>query len=206
MVTFPLPLPAKPIILASSSPRRRQLLAQIGLKFQVQASHANEEVAEDLSPVEIVKQLAMRKAAEVARQYQEALVIGADTIVVLDNHILGKPDSPAAAVEMLATLSGRIHQVYTGFAIIDRPSDRALLEAEMTNVSFRRLARAEIEDYVATGETLDKAGAYGIQDFSAVFSDRIEGCFYNVVGFPLTKFYLSFRDFLQEIDGRQGGR
>ena len=205
MVNFPLPLPAKPIILASSSPRRRQLLAQIGLKFHVQASHANEEVAEDLSPVAIVKELATRKAAEVARQHREALVIGADTIVVLDDRILGKPDSPAAAGEMLATLSGRGHQVYTGFAIIDQPSDRIRVEAEMTNVSFRRLERAEIEAYIATGEAFDKAGAYGIQDFSAVFSDRIEGCFYNVVGFPLTKFYLAFKNFLQEIDGRQGG-
>jgi len=146
-------------------------------------------------PQEMVLQLAQRKALAVAARHLEAMVIGADTTVVLQQEILGKPASPAEAADMLGRLSGRTHQVYTGFVIVDRPSLRLCSGVEKTDVTFRQLSPAEIARYVESGAAMDKAGAYGIQDFSAIFTERIEGCFYNVVGFPLTRFYLSLREF-----------
>ncbi len=195
---FPFPLPDKPIILASSSPRRAELLQKIGLEFTVVPSAAPEDDLLHLPPPEMVKHLAQRKAKMVAEKYGNALVIGADTTVVLDEHILGKPVSPARAREMLAMLSGRTHQVYTGFALVDNSTQRMISEVEKTEVTFRRLSAHEIAAYVASGAARDKAGAYGIQDFSAVFAERLEGCFYNVVGFPLTRFYLALQRLLQD--------
>lgn len=194
---LPFALPDKPLILASSSPRRAELMRKIGLVFEVQASAAPEEDLLHCPPHEMVQQLAQRKALAVAEEHERALVIGADTTVVLDQQILGKPASPAHAREMLAKLSGRTHQVYTGFAIVDKPSQRMMCGVENTSVTFRRLSPGEIAAYVDSGEALDKAGAYGIQDFSAVFAERIEGCFYNVVGFPLARFYLALQEFLE---------
>ncbi len=193
---FPFPLPHKPIILASSSPRRAELLKKIGLEFRVHPSAVAEDDLLHLAPLAMVKALAERKALAVARQFENALVIGADTTVVLAEKILGKPESPAAACEMLVLLSGKTHCVYTGFTLVDRPSQRMITQAEKTEVTFRALSLPEIAAYVNSGAALDKAGAYGIQDFSAVFTERINGCFYNVVGFPLTRFYLALREFL----------
>ncbi|MEK7728540.1 MAG: Maf family protein [candidate division KSB1 bacterium] len=193
---FPFALPNKPIILASSSPRRAELLKKIGLAFRVHPSAVAEDDLLNLAPVAMVKALAERKALSVAQQYEHALVIGADTTVVLTEKILGKPESPAAAREMLALLSGKTHVVYTGFTLVDRPSRRTITQVEKTEVTFRELEAEEIAAYVNTGAAQDKAGAYGIQDFSAVFTERINGCFYNVVGFPLTRFYLALREFL----------
>ncbi len=195
---FPFPLPDKPLVLASSSPRRAELLKKIGLDFRVHPSAVYEDDLLHLDPLAMVNALAQRKAATVGQQYERALVIGADTTVVLAGKNLGKPESHAEACEMLATLSGKTHLVYTGFALLDRPSDRSINEVEKTEVTFRRLSTAEIEAYVSTGAAMDKAGAYGIQDFSAVFTERINGCFYNVVGFPLTRFYLALRSLAQE--------
>ncbi|MGH7497111.1 MAG: Maf family protein [bacterium] len=194
---LPFSLPDKPLILASSSPRRAELLRRIGLACEVQASAAPEDDLLHCPPREMVQLLAERKALTVAEKYERALVIGADTTVVLDQQILGKPASPAHAREMLAMLSGRTHQVYTGFALLDQPSRRLMTGVEDTSVTFRRLSPREIAAYVDTGAALDKAGAYGIQDFSAVFTERIEGCFYNVVGLPLTRFYLALQKFLE---------
>lgn len=194
---LPFALPDKPIILASASPRRAELLQKIGLPFTVQPSAAPEDDLGHCPPPEMVQQLALRKALAVAGQHERALVIGADTTVVLDQQIFGKPSSPAQAREMLARLSGRTHQVYTGFALIDKPSQRAAAGVEKTEVTFRHLAPREIAAYVDSGAALDKAGAYGIQDFSAVFTARIDGCFYNVVGFPLPRFYLALQKFVE---------
>ena len=195
---FPFPLPDKPIVLASASPRRAELLKKIGLEFTVQPSAAPEDDLLHLAAPEMVLQLAQRKALAVAAQFANALVIGADTTVVLDDRIIGKPESPGQAADMLAELSGRTHQVYTGIALVGRPGPRIVDGVEKTEVTFRRLAPAEIAAYVATGAAMDKAGAYGIQDFSAVFTERINGCFYNVVGFPLTRFYLALQGFLAD--------
>lgn len=195
---FPFHLPPKPIILASSSPRRAELLKKIGLAFHVHPSAVDEDDLLHLAPVAMVEALAQRKAAAVAQAYEHALVIGADTTVVLDDVILSKPASHEDACEMLAKLSGRTHIVYTAFALLDRPSDRRLTTTESTEVTFRNLNAQEIAAYVSTGAAMDKAGAYGIQDFSAVFTERINGCFYNVVGFPLTRFYLALQDFVRE--------
>jgi septum formation protein len=184
-------LAEKKIYLASASPRRAQILSLLGLKFAILPSEIDEESVFSDNPVQHVLYLSRAKAEKVALQIPEGLVIGADTIVVLDGSILGKPADGKDACAMLQRLSNRRHQVFTGFTIIDKPGGRVLSDFEVTSVQFRKLAKWEIEAYVATGHSMDKAGAYGIQDESAVFSDRIEGCFYNVVGFPVTKFYLS---------------
>jgi septum formation protein len=192
---LPLSLPDKPIILASASPRRAEILKKIDLAFTVQPSAVDENMASTLPPAEHAIELAKRKAEAVAEGIADGIVIGADTIVVLGRHILGKPASEAEAGDMLRLLSGKTHRVFTGFAIIDRPSNRAATGVEMTEVTFRKLDEAEINAYVRSGEAIDKAGAYGIQDTSAVFAERLNGCFYNVVGFPLTRFYMALRAF-----------
>jgi septum formation protein len=192
---LPIALPDKPIILASASPRRAEILKMIGLDFAVRPSDIDENNAAMLPPAEYALDLAKRKARTVAVEVTSGLVIGADTIVVLGNEILGKPSSKDEACEMLRRLAGRTHRVFTAFALIDRPSNREATGIEMTEVAFRALEEAEIVAYVRSGAAMDKAGAYGIQDASAVFAERINGCFYNVVGFPLTRFYLTLRAF-----------
>ncbi len=179
----------RPVVLASKSPRRRQLLQQVGLQFIVDA-HEVEEILEDgRDPAELARELAIHKARAVARNYGEAFIIAADTIVVLRRRILGKPESPEQAAAMLRRLSGCTHRVYTGFAVIQRPENTTIADVDCTRVTFRRLDEEEIAAYIATGSPMDKAGAYGIQDLSALFVEKIDGCFYNVVGFPLAKFY-----------------
>jgi len=191
----------KRLILASSSPRRQHLLRQLGLEFEIRTSGVDEESNGSDDPVEHVRTLSFQKAESAARQVPAGIVIGADTIVVLDGHILGKPKNPENAVDMLQRLSGRTHEVFTGFTLYDRPSDRSVTEVERTMVTFRTLSLQEIRAYVATGSPMDKAGAYGIQDdFGAIFVESIHGCFYNVVGFPLTKFYLSLQQFLKNLE------
>ena len=192
---LPLFLPDKPIILASASPRRAEILTKLGLAFTVRPSAIDENLAESLPPAEYAVELAERKARAVAAEISTGVIIGADTIVVLGKEMLGKPRSEAEAHEMLRRLSGRTHRVFTGFTILDRPSNRHASGVEMTEVTFRELEEAEIAAYVRSGDAMDKAGAYGIQDLSAVFAERLNGCFYNVVGFPLTRFYLTLRAF-----------
>ncbi|HEX9652136.1 MAG TPA: Maf family protein [bacterium] len=193
-------LNGKRLILASGSPRRSQLLKLIGLDFEVIDSKVNERDEEYTIPEVHVLELAQKKAQKVAENITDGIIIGADTIVVLDNEILGKPDSATAAQKMLRQLSGQTHRVYTGFALIERPSGTILSDYEQTQVTFREIADDEIAHYVATESPLDKAGAYGIQDQSAVFVSRIDGCFYNVMGFPLAKFYWRLQSFLKSND------
>jgi septum formation protein len=192
---MPFTLPDKPIILASASPRRAEILTKLGLAFTIRPSAIDENLAESLPPAEYAVELAERKARAVAAEISTGVIIGADTIVVLGKEMLGKPRSKTEAHEMLRRLSGRTHRVFTGFTILDRPSNRRASGVEMTEVTFRELEDAEIAAYVQSGEAMDKAGAYGIQDLSAVFAERLNGCFYNVVGFPLTRFYLTLRAF-----------
>ena len=186
----------KNLILASRSPRRLQLLKQIGMSPTVIPCDIPEVFDPSRSAEENASSLALQKALHVAREVPDGVVIGADTIVVLGGEMLGKPDGPRDAVRMLRSLSGRTHSVVTGFALVDRPSGRRTTGAERTDVTFRRLPAEEIEEYVAGGSPLDKAGAYGIQDdYGAVFVTRIEGCFYNVVGLPLSRFHTALQEF-----------
>ncbi|MGA7159493.1 MAG: Maf family protein [Bacteroidota bacterium] len=189
----------KPIILASRSPRRIQLLRQIGLSFTAQESGVDEYIADGTSPEEAVRKLSLEKADHVARRLRNGIVIGADTIVVLHGEILGKPSSKEDAVSMLSKLGGKTHTVFTGFALVDAESKKSYVDHEQTEVTFRELGKEEIKRYVESGSPMDKAGAYGIQDdYGAVFVERINGCFYTVVGFPLSKFYSALNLFLEE--------
>lgn len=188
-----------PLILASTSPRRSYLLRQIGLEFDVRPSHIDENLPDTMSPEEHVSILSARKAEEVASHVAHGIILGADTIVVLDDAILNKPISPDEAVRMLTLLSGRKHEVFTGITLIDVPSHRREQAIEKTDVWFRSLDPEEIRMYVQTGSPMDKAGAYGIQDdYGAVFVEKIHGCFYNVVGLPLSRFYLIYHKLTQE--------
>lgn len=179
------------IILASASPRREALLARMGLPFRVEPSTVPEEQAPRTShPGALTEKAALDKAQEVAARLVDGLVLGADTVVVIGVHALGKPSSAAQAREMLQHLSGATHRVYTGLALVQVKGGRVTRQRtahEMTRVTMRRLDTREIEAYIATGEPLDKAGAYGIQGRGALLVERVEGCYYNVVGLPLAR-------------------
>jgi septum formation protein len=191
----------RPLILASQSPRRKILLKQIGLKFRVIPSHVSEALSPNESPGDNAKRIAIDKASEVAARLQKGIVIGADTIVVLDHHVLGKPTSKDDAKRMLKLLSGREHSVYTGFALIDVESKKHVAGVEETKVRFRKLDEKEIVSYIDSGSPMDKAGSYGIQDdFGAVFVEKVNGCFYNVVGFPLARFYSTLQRFIAYLE------
>ena len=193
------------VILASQSPRRANLLKQIGLQFTVQPSGIHEMIHDDLSYEDNVKQLALHKAQDVAGKISDGVVIGSDTIVVINGKILNKPESKDEAYAMLSELSGKTHGVYTGFALVDVKSKKFYIDYEKTEVTFRRLSDAEITSYIATGSPMDKAGAYGIQDdFGAVFVEKIDGCYYTVVGFPLAKFYTAFTRFVIDLGYMKG--
>jgi septum formation protein len=188
------------LILASSSPRRAALLRQIGFAFEVIPSGIDEELNGCNSPVQSVLHLSERKARRVAEQARSGIIVGADTVVILDGHRLGKPRDRQEAKDMLWRLSGKEHLVYTGFTLLHVPSERETSDYEVTRVKFRPLEEDEVHSYVRSGSSLDKAGAYGIQDdYGAVFVERIDGCYYNVMGFPLTKFYLSWKEFVRSL-------
>ena len=184
------------LILASASPRRRELLTQAGFSFQVHPAHIPEAPLEGEDALTYVTRLAREKAETVFRELTGAkaagdaglegdalAVLGADTTVTLDNHILEKPVDAADAARMLRLLSGRIHRVITGVALVT--AEEAEVAAETTAVRFMELAEEDIAAYVATGEPMDKAGAYAIQGRAACWIPRIEGCYFNVVGLPL---------------------
>lgn len=174
------------IILASASPRRRELLNSIGIDdFTVCPAKGEERAPEGLSPDELVKFLSLEKAREVARLYPNDLVIAADTIVWAGGKVLGKPQNERDAFNMLRLLSGKVHAVYTGVAVIK--SGTVLSDAEHTLVTFRELTDDEINAYIATGEPMDKAGAYGIQGKAALLVSKIDGEYSTVVGLPLSK-------------------
>jgi septum formation protein len=174
------------IILASNSPRRKELLRQIGLEFRVDPADVDERVLPNESPEGYAVRVALDKARVAAARAGTGIVIAADTIVVLNNEILGKPADPADAERMLKLLSGNVHRVITGLAVMDADTGKALTRASVTRVWFRSLAPHEITSYVDTGEPLDKAGAYGIQEHGALLVEKIDGCYFNVVGLPLS--------------------
>ena len=173
------------LILASASPRRRELLAQAGFSFEVHPAHIPEDPLPNEDPIAYVTRLAREKAQAVYNELgdPQATVLGADTTVALDDHILGKPESPADAARMLRLLSGRTHRVLTGVALVTATSTE--VAAEVTAVQFLTLSDEEIDAYIATGEPMDKAGAYAIQGRAARWIPRIEGCYFNVVGLPI---------------------
>ncbi len=178
------------IFLASKSPRRRKLLKQLGLTFESFAVDLHEEILNGEHPIQTVRRLALHKSKVAVEKVKSGIVITADTIVVLNKEVIGKPKSKIDAFEILSKLSGKTHSVYTGFVIHNLVNDKKIVGHEETKVTFRKLSKVEIKDYISTGSPMDKAGAYGIQDdFGAVFVKRIEGCYYNVVGLPLSKVY-----------------
>jgi septum formation protein len=187
------------IVLASSSPRRIDLLHSIGLEFVIVPSNVEEEILPNESPGQLVERLALSKARDVALSLSpdvsgnDTIVIGADTVVVLDGRILGKPHSNDEAHRMLRGLSGRTHEVYSGVALVDVSNARERVAHEVTKVTMRDLSDDEISAYVSSGEPEDKAGAYAVQGKGALLITSIDGCFYNVVGLPLTKLCLELR-------------
>ena len=187
-----------PIILASKSPRRKKLLEQINLKFEVFDSGFDEDSIVFSEPENYCQILALSKAKNVAEKLQNpSVVIGADTIVVLDNEILNKPIDEQNAYDMLKKLSGKTHTVYTGLAFVFSGKMNAKTCYQKTEVTFRVLEDDEINEYIKSGSPLDKAGAYGIQDdYGAVFVNHIVGCYYNIVGLPLELFYTKLNEFL----------
>ena len=213
----------KRIILGSASPRRKELLEQIGIKFEIVVSDA-EEHYESTRPDEIVRELALMKAEQVAEEVKRRekegvgedyllrsetgearlrnlLILGADTVVVRDGEILGKPSGAEEAFEMLKSLKGRAHQVYTGIAVLDFDGNaerHTVSHAEETKVFVHAMTDEEIRSYIAAGESLDKAGAYGVQGRFAAYIDRIEGDYYNVVGLPVAYLYHAVKGRLEE--------
>ena len=180
------------LVLASASPRRRELLTQAGYIFQVHPAHIPEDPYPNEDPIAYVTRLARQKAEAVHAQLAttqattqpEIVVLGADTTVTLDDHILGKPESPQDAARMLRLLSGRTHRVITGVSLVSASGTQTA--AEVTAVQFLTLSEQEIAAYISTGEPNDKAGAYAIQGYAARWIPRIEGCYFNVVGLPIS--------------------
>ncbi len=176
------------IVLASQSPRRRELLSGFISDFEIITDNSEEVVENELQPEEVVKTLALQKARNVAAKAdKEAIVIAADTVVFIDGKILGKPTDEAEAAEMLHSLSGREHHVCTGIAVIDNKLNKEFCDFERTAVSFKPMTDGEIDRYIKTGEPMDKAGAYGIQGIGALFVRGVKGDYFNVVGLPLCK-------------------
>lgn len=181
-----------PIYLASKSPRRKKLLEQVGLKFKIIALECDENIDSKQSPVKNVKRIAEEKMICARKKVNTGIIITADTIVVLDSKIIGKPKDQKDAFRILKKLSRRTHFVYTGISILNCDSDKWITTYEKTAVKFRKISDDEIIDYIKSGSPMDKAGAYGIQDdYGAVFVEKIIGCYYNVVGLPLANLYQS---------------
>ena len=176
------------IILASGSPRRRELLSMLDLPFEVVTSDADESTPPEWTPENVVRSLALRKAEAVstASNQRNAVIVGSDPIVELEGQILGKPVDKQDSKAMLTALQGRSHQVYTGVACIGLPEGKIIVDHRVTTVTMRPLSPEEIDAYVETGEPADKAGSYAIQGLGATLVEKIDGCYFNVVGLPLS--------------------
>ena len=175
------------IILASASPRRKEILQNTKLKFEIQKSDIEEVILENESPESMVVRLAYEKALDVAKNNEDALVIGADTVVVIDDKILGKPKDETEAYNMIKLLSGKTHYVITGFALINLSLNKKIVDCQISQVTFKELSEATIKDYIQTKESLDKAGAYGIQGYGGLLVKNIQGDYFNIVGLPISK-------------------
>lgn len=183
------------IILASSSPRRKELLEKIGLTFSVDPSDVEEKPPIDIKPEGIAKIISLQKALKVAPKYSDAIVIAADTFGFFRGKIIGKPENADHAKRILSTLSGKSHKVITGYTILDTSNRQITTHSVETRVYFKKLTPEEIDSYVKSGEPLDKAGAYGIQGLGSVIVDKIEGDYYNVMGLPVSALVESLKKF-----------
>lgn len=175
------------IILASKSPRRREILENIKVRFSIEESEIDEVIKLNELPKETVMRLAYEKALDVANRNKESLVIAADTIVVINDTILGKPKDEIEAYNMLQLLSGKTHYVITGFALINLSLDKKVIDYQVSKVTFKKLSEQCIKDYLQTKESLDKAGAYGIQGYGGLLVENIQGDYFNIVGLPISK-------------------
>ena len=180
-------LNGKKFVLGSSSPRRAELLRKAGINFEVVVPENINEEQISADPVSHVLGLSRKKAESVAKRVKDSIILGADTIVVLDGEILGKPKDSDEAFKMLKKLSGMEHEVYTGISLVDKDKGRVISGYQLTKVKFNQLKDKEIKDYIDTGESLDKAGAYGIQGMGNFLVEKIEGDLDNVIGLPLRK-------------------
>ncbi len=183
------------IILASASPRRKEILRKTGLNFSICTSDYKEDINLSLKPRALAKFLSRKKAETVAHKYKNAIIIAADTFIVFKNRLLGKPHTDKEAEKMLNMLNGKAHSVITGFTIMDTASKKILSRSVETKVYFKKLGRKEINAYVRSKEPLDKAGAYAIQGLGSVFIEKIDGDFLNVVGLPLRALTESLKKF-----------
>ncbi len=177
------------IILASTSPRRKQLAQTMGLDFEIVPSNYEEDMTRKMKPKEMVMEFSYGKAKDVAKKFKEGIVIGVDTIVVFDGKNIGKPKNDSEAFEMLKSFSGKKQYVYSGICMINCKTGKVIRDCEITEVYFKKMSEKEIEGYLATGEHKDKAGGYGIQDLSSIFIKKINGCYFNVMGFPIYNIY-----------------
>jgi septum formation protein len=186
-----------PIVLASASPRRQKLLTQIGLKFEIMPANIDEANINEQDPAKYVMELSKQKAEHIAQNLKsDKIIIGADTTVYLNGEFLNKPATEQEAYRMLTQLSGNTHQVFTGVSLVYQPKNLVSVFYVQTDVKFRELGEREKYAYIATGSPMDKAGAYGIQDdFGAVSVESIVGCYYNIVGLPLSRFYQEIKEF-----------
>ncbi len=180
-------LDKRKLILASSSPRRAQILTRERVRFQIKIPVGYNEDRIFPDPITHVLEVSRRKARSVADQVEDGIILGADTTVVLDGEILGKPKDEDDALRFLKKLSGRVHRVYTGITLMDKSTGKVISDYDMTKVQFNQLDEPEIRDYIATGEPMDKAGAYGIQGMGNLLVDHIEGSLDNVIGLPTEK-------------------
>ena len=185
----------KKIILASASPRRKELLEKIGLRFEVEPSNYEEDMSSQLSPDELAKSISLEKARIVARKHRNAIVIAADTFIVFKGKIMGKPNTEAEARKMLSTLKGKSHSVITGFTILDTDENKVVSRSVETIIHIKNLTPEEIDAYVRSKEPLDKAGAYAVQGLGSVIVERIEGDYFNVMGLPLSALAEGLKEF-----------
>ena len=190
---------SKKIILASRSPGRKEVLEMIGLEFEIQTSNYEEDMTQDLSPAEMVETFSLGKTQDVASRNPNAIVIGADTVVVFKNEIMGKPKDSGDALRMLHLYNGNIHKVLTGYTIIDSEKHRSIARVVETEVKFRNLDDSEIEAYVATDEPLGKAGSYTIQSRGSALIEWIKGDVYNVIGLPVGQLVEDLKQFGIEV-------
>ena len=181
------------IILASKSPRRKEILETMGVEFEIDVADVDESVDESLSPLEAVCEISKRKTKAVSQRHTgEKIIISADTVVVIDGRIIGKPKDKEDAFNILKGLSGKTHEVYTGFTIFGNGKSKT--DYEVTKVHFKELCDEDIKRYIETGEPMDKAGAYGIQQKGNLFVEYIHGDYYNVVGFPISKICVTIKE------------
>jgi septum formation protein len=187
------------IILASRSPRRKQLLEQIGLKFEIRESEYEEDMKAHGNPFDLAKFLALKKGEDVARHYDDAIIIAADTFIIFEDKFIGKPKSDKEAKNLFKKFSGKEHAVVTGFAVIDTKNNKIINDYGICKIKFMEIDEKEIDAYISTGKPLDKAGGYAIQEQGGVFIEKVSGDYFSIVGLPINKVYCALKEVGVEI-------